>query len=139
MAANLVHDQLDLLPDDVLVAILVTARRRGGSPRRLSFRGHDSALQGLFHELSQDPKFPLLGCFVFSDSGPLPYSPALNESVSTLQLAGLIGRENPDYEILFLRASAETYFEEVLKDQLAGQGEQLEQLAAAFLERVELT
>src|ERR1700686_4667204 len=98
--------QSAILTDHILSAILTLAKKRSGRTR-FAFRGHDFQLQEIFGELSRDGKFPILSGFVFSDSGPEPYSPVLNESVSKLQLSGLIGRENPDYEVLFLRAAAE--------------------------------
>jgi hypothetical protein len=76
---------------------------------------------------------------VFSDSGPEPYSPALNESVSRLQLSGLIGRENPDYEIVFLRPAADGFFDDVLRDEFdKPQVEQLTKIASEFLKRVKV-
>jgi len=76
--------------------------------------------------------------FVFSDSGPEPYSPVLSESISRLQLSGLVGRENPDYEVLFLRQSAEQYFDQELRHRLSKQDlGQLQQLAQRFLQLVE--
>src|SRR5947209_8619567 len=85
-----------LLPDDILDALLVLAQRKRGV-ERLAFRGHDSDLQSIFSELSRT--YGLLNnYFVFSSTGPAPFSPALNESISRLQLSGFIGRENPDYQ-----------------------------------------
>jgi hypothetical protein len=103
-----------LLPDDILTAILALAKQ-SSSEERLAFKGHDYALQKVVRQLAQEYHNRLLDPFVFSDSGPEPYSPALSESISRLQLSGLVGRENPDYEVLFLRPAAEKYFEEELK------------------------
>jgi len=110
--------KLAVLPDHVLSAILTLAKRESGRSR-FAFRGHDFQLQEIFSELVRTKKFPILGRFVFSDTGPEPYSPVLNESVSKLQLAGLIGRENPDYAVLFLRPSSEKFFDEDLAQQLS--------------------
>lgn len=130
------YKQSDLLPDDILSAILVLAKRKSGSPR-LAFRGHDYMLQNVFYELTQQLEGELLKVFVYSDSGPEPYSPVLNDSVSRLQLSGLIGRGNPDYEVVFLNQSAEKYYDEVLKDLLEeSQIAQLEKIADAFLDSV---
>ena len=92
-----------LLPDDVLTAILELARQEKHPEGTLEFRGHDEDLQKVFFDLSQNPKRSLLSSFVFSDSGPRPYSPTLSDSVSKLQLAGLLGRQNPDYKVIFRR------------------------------------
>ncbi len=125
-----------VLPDHILAAVLVLAKQESAK-ERLAFRGHDFQLQEIFHSLRSSKKYPILDAFVFSDSGPEPYSPALSESVSRLQLSGLIGRENPDYEVVFLRDSADRFFEDVLKKEFsANQFEQLGEIASQFLERV---
>src|SRR5260370_32773869 len=99
-----------ILPDHVLSAILTVAKRRKVPAGRFAFRGHDYALQRVFNELRRECNSALLDAFVFSDTGPVPYSPILNDSVSKLQLSGLIGHENPDYEVLFLSRSAEAFY-----------------------------
>jgi hypothetical protein len=122
-----------LLPDDILAAILAVAEQTSGETR-LAFRGHDSTVQKLFWKLAQDCPSSFMDPFVFSNSGPEPYSPTLSESISRLQLSGLVGRENPDYEILFLRQSAEQYFEKELKDRLSvGDLAEVQRLAQGFL------
>ena len=124
--------------DHVLAAILTLAKKRSGLPR-LAFRGHDFELQEIFNDLSRTGKYPILRGFVFSDSGPDPYSPVLNESVSKLQLSGLIGRENPDYKVLFLRPAAERYYDEVLAGRFAEEDQrQLAEVAREFLGRVDV-
>src|SRR5579864_4875497 len=102
-----------LLPDNILNAIFTLAKRESNE-NRFAFRGHDFELQQIFHKLEGTGQYPILKPFVFSDRGPEPYSPVLNESVSRLQLSGLIGRENPDYEVLFLRPAAEKFYDEIL-------------------------
>ncbi len=125
-----------LLPDDILTAILALAKQ-SSSKERLAFRGHDYALQKVFRQLGQEYHNRLLGPFVFSDSGPEPYSPALSESISRLQLSGLVGRENPDYEVLFLRPAAERYFEQELRSRFSeSEIRDLQQLAQRFWELV---
>jgi len=97
------------LPDHILAAVLTLAKREmlNKQPKetRFAFHSDDSQLQEIFSELQKD--YRILDAFVFSDSGPEPYSPALEESVSSLQLSGLIGRENPEYEVVFLQPSAD--------------------------------
>jgi hypothetical protein len=127
-----------LLPDDVLTAILALAKKKSGE-ERLAFRGHDYTLQKVFRQLGLECHSRLLEPFVFSESGPEPYSPTLNEAVSRLQLSGLVGRENPDYEILFLRPSAEKYFQEELQGQFSDEEvRELQGLAQRFLQLVSL-
>jgi hypothetical protein len=127
----------EILPDHVLSAVFTLAKR-ASKLDRLAFRSHDFQLQQIFSELSG--KFPILrSAFVFSDSGPEPYSPALNESVSKLQLSGLIGRENPDYAVMFLRPAAEWFFDEVLQSHLSkDELLQLSEIAQGFLERADV-
>jgi hypothetical protein len=110
---------------------------RDANRSRLAFRSHDFQLQEIFNDLRSTGSYPLLEAFVFSDSGPEPYSPTLNESVSRLQLSGLIGRENPDYEVVFLRPAADRFFAEVLEQELdPNKIAQLTEVASKFLERV---
>ena len=126
-----------LLPDDVLSAILTVAKEESGkkSEDRFSFRGHDSRLQEVFYQLGREFDSPFVQEFVFSDRGPRPYSPILNESVSRLQLAGLLGRENPDYEVLFLHQAADHYFKDVLDAKLTDEERaQLRKIARRLLE-----
>lgn len=125
-----------ILPDDVLSAILTLAKRRTGKAR-FEFRAHDSTLQEVFERLTHQSKL-VSKFFVFSDSGPTPYSPVLNESVAKLQLAGLLGRENPDYEVVFLRSTSDAYFDDVLKARF-DQPEltELESVAEAFVSAVQ--
>jgi hypothetical protein len=133
--------QPTLLPDHVLSAVLALAKQKLAEKdperKRLAFRSHDFQLQEIFSELRRTEKYPILQAFVFSDSGPEPYSPVLSESVSRLQLSGLIGRENPDYEVVFLRPAADRFFNEVLKSEFDdSQIQQLNEIAAQFLSRV---
>lgn len=123
-----------VLPDDVLSAILALAEQQSGEDR-FAFRGHDFRLQQIFSELSKE--FPVVSkYFVFSSTGPVPYSPILNESISRLQLSGLIGRENPDYEVLFLRPTAQKYFTQALKARLDPETiDQLSKVAEALVKR----
>jgi len=111
-----VSDSAETMPDDILAAILTLAERESGQDR-FRFKGHDYDLQRIFKELAD--KFPIVRKhFVFSSTGPLPYSPVLTESVSRLQLSGLIGRENPDFEFLFLKPSAAKYFDQEIRGRL---------------------
>lgn len=73
--------QVRILPDHILSAILAVAKKQSGQ-QRLAFRGHDYMLQEIFHDLSLRPDFSLVQEFVFSNSGPIPYSPTLNDAVS---------------------------------------------------------
>jgi hypothetical protein len=133
--------QPTILPDHVLGAVLVLAEqqlnKQAPTRKRLAFRSHDYQLQEIFGALRGTNKYPVLDAFVFSDSGPEPYSPALNESVSRLQLSGLIGRENPDYEVVFVQPAADRFFSEVLSSEFGPSDlQQLSEVASKFLEKV---
>lgn len=130
-----------VLPDHILSAVLTLAQRellrKDQSKTRLAFRSHDFLLQEIFFELQKTKKFEILNAFVFSDSAPDPYSPALNESVSRLQLAGLIGRENPDYEVVFLRPAADQFYDKVLTSEFTEKDiRELTEVASQFLQRI---
>jgi hypothetical protein len=136
VTSSVLSSEPKVLPDDVLSAILSLAQKKAGKPR-FAFRGHDSELQKIFRELTSKLDSPLLKFFVFSDSGPIPYSPVLNESISRLQLSGLIGRENPDYEVLFVRQAAGEYLDKVLRDRFSSDElQQLSQVAEEFLKLI---
>ena len=125
-----------ILPDHILAAILTLAKQQS-TQDRLAFRSHDYQLQQIFDSLQRTKRYPILDAFVFSDNGPEPYSPTLSESVSRLQLSGLIGRENPDYEVVFLRPAAEKFFDMVLKTEFDGdQLRDLTDVASEFLKQV---
>jgi hypothetical protein len=64
----------------------------------------------------------------------------LTESISRLQLSGFVGRDNPDYEVLFLRPAAEEYFDNELQTRLSKQdmGE-LQRVAEGFLSLIGVT
>jgi hypothetical protein len=126
----------DVLPDHLLGAILLLAKRASGK-ERFAFRSYDFKLQHVFDKLRRN--HPILNAFVFSDTGPEPYSPALNESVSRLQLSGLIGRENPNYEVVFVLDSAEKFYEGVLGSEFAhSERIELEAVASEFLKEVDI-
>src|SRR6266446_3253166 len=130
------------LPDHILSAVLTLAKReleKTSKKDRLAFRSHDFQLQDIFNGLRQTGKYGILDAFVFSDTGPEPYSPTLSESVSRLQLSGLIGRENPDYAVVFLRPAADRFFDEVLKSEFdESQFRQMTEIASEFLKRVQV-
>jgi hypothetical protein len=126
-----------LLPDDALSAILALARRHLHPSKRFAFRAHDSQLQDIFRDLAEQYDF-LPKIFVFSSSGPRPFSPDLNDSIAKLQLAGLLGRENPDYQVIFLRPAADSYFEKVLAPKLGQELiKNLDQVASTFVTKIQ--
>ncbi len=130
--------QTTILPDHILAAVLTLAKRESKEEKRYAFQSYDFQLQKVFHDLQRNKEYSLLDAFVFSDSGPEPYSPVLNESVSRLQLSGLIGRENPDYEVVFLQDAADQFYDEVLSFEFsAPEIQQLTKIASEFFQRVD--
>jgi hypothetical protein len=120
-----------ILPDHVLTAVLTLAKRKSDKDR-YSFRAHDYEIQRMFADLATKG-YSILKPFVFADRGPEPYSPALNESVARLQMSGLIGRENPDYAVVFLQPAAEAFYDDVLKDRLnEDELKEIEEIADVF-------
>lgn len=125
------------MPDDILSALLELARQEKGGNSALVFRGHDEDLQNVFYKLGQKYRSALLNTFVFSNSGPRPYSPILSDSVSKLQLAGLIGRQNPDYEFIFTTPATADYYQVVLSKRFTeDQKNELREIAHGLLELV---
>jgi hypothetical protein len=132
--------QSPVLPDHILGAVLFLAQKqlleKDSTRKRLEFRVYDFKLQDIFKTLQKT--HPILNAFVFTDHGPEPYSPALEESVSRLQLSGLIGRENPDYEVVFVQQTAGRFYEQVLHKELADNLADLTNVASQFLEMIEV-
>lgn len=126
--------------EDVLVALLYFAvQEREGDDLR-EFKSYDFDLQAIFSSLTEE--YPVLKkYFLFSKSGPKPFSPALNNALSELQLGGLIARQNPEYQVLVVKPTAQRYVQdhllEVLEDELSGEELQdLQRAAHDFEERV---
>lgn len=132
--------QSPVLPDHILGAVLFLAQQKllekDPNRKRLEFRTYDFKLQDVFNTLQKTN--PILNAFVFSDHGPDPYSPALEESVSRLQLSGLIGRENPDYEVVFVQEAAERFYDQVLRHEFADKLGELKDVASQFLKMIDV-
>jgi len=127
-----VDDKAEVLPDDILSAILTLAWEESEQDR-FSFRAHGYKLQEIFYDLSQE--HPLLQeFFVYSDTGPQPYSPALNEAITRLQFSGFLSRDCPDHEVMRVRPAAKEYFTAVLGKRLNQEGvDKLQLIARDFL------
>lgn len=109
-----VKDDSSVLLEDLLGAILLEAQRLTEESKGLRFVGHDHVLQGVFYSLLERHSW-LDPYLLYSKSGFAPYSQALNEAIADLQLGGMLGRENPEYEVAFLKPAADRYYEERLK------------------------
>jgi hypothetical protein len=132
MTTSIASKPKRLLPDDILAAILATSELE-------QFRSHNIELQSVLCDLTSKHQDLLAKYFVFSDASPKPYSPALGDAISRLQLSGLIGRVNPDYKVILVKAAAKRYYEEIVKpnltpnqvDELAQVGREFRDLIAA--------
>ena len=134
--ADFVFEGQEIMPDDTLVALLVRAahlsEEKGHKKEDFRFPATDSKLQDIFYALSQTPEgTEVLREFVFSHKRLRPYSPLLTEVVSRLQLSGLIGRENPDFRVAFLRKGSSEYAAQITNLDRT----KIDALAQAFLER----
>ena len=75
---------------DILIAILVNLKRLCDK-KQLFLRAGYNELQEIFYKLLQLDNFKYLEtCFVFSDSGPIPYCPILQKAVEHLQFANML-------------------------------------------------
>lgn len=130
-----VDSENDVFPGDRLCTVLVLAKRRLNS-KDFSLKAHDYDLQRIFYRIDRQTRGKT--GFVFSNSGPVPYSPDLEEDITWLQFSGLTGR--PDLqspEILVLKPQGEAYFNEVLTKRMGKRGiERLERIAGLFAERI---
>lgn len=113
----------DVLPEEILAALLYHAWKhardqgRTGKDQRYQFRGHDYTIQKKFEELTEH--FPILKeYFPSARTGPDPFSPVLNDSITRLQLAGLIARQNPDYQVMLLNPEVKAFYENRAKEKI---------------------
>lgn len=139
-------DERRVFPEDVLAALLdyaARAREEPGGPEAEEarhFKTYDFDLQEIFAELTS--QYDVLNrYFLFTTSGPEPFSPALNNALSELQLGGVIARQNPEYQVLVLKRTGHEYVEEelqgVLEEEFSDEDmAQLRQAAHDFNDRV---
>lgn len=107
---------------DIFLGILVNLSKKFVDPQKLlSLRCHGFRLQGIFSRLKMaDQKYKVMEPFVFSDAGPEPYCPILQESVDHLVLGGCISRPFVnDWEVLVLLPAGEKFFEELGKQRFS--------------------
>ena len=132
-----VDSEDDLFPGDRLCAILVFAQRKLGR-KSVAFKARDYDLQRIFYRIDRQTRRG--SGFVFSNSGPEPYSPQLEEDLTYLQFSGLTSRpdlQNP--EILVLKPYTEDYFDKVLTRRLGeSKLKKLEKIAGLFVNRISL-
>ncbi|MDA2934041.1 hypothetical protein MYX82_06830 [Acidobacteria bacterium AH-259-D05] len=129
--ADFVFEGQETIPDDIVAAVLVRAADLCGEKEHFRFPATDSRLQDIMYALAQTGEGDFLKEFVFSDKGLKPYSPLLTEVISRLQLSGIIGRENPDFRVGFLREGAFAYVGQIISKL---DKTKIDSLAKAFLE-----
>jgi len=122
-------------PDDALGAIFALTSTRS---KKDTFRAHNQDLQRIFYNIVEEEGSEFLKeRFIFSTSGPTPYSPALSEAMTRLQLSGLIGKDNPDYVNINIKPAANKYFEEILKNLLTESDiKELERATDSFVKHI---
>ena len=110
-----IPDSPVIYASDVFLGILVNLSKKFADPQKLlSIRAHNSRLQGIFYSLKMaDQKYDVMEPFVFSDSGPFPYCPVLEEAINQLILGGCISYPfTTDWEVIVLLPAGEKFFEE---------------------------
>lgn len=109
--------KITVLASDILAAIFVNLKRHC-EKRQLFMKVDYNKFQRIFYELMlRDPESRqcLRNYFVFSDSGPAPFSPLLQKAIAELQLGGIIcwpNTQEPD--VMRLNPSAEDWYDKVL-------------------------
>lgn len=104
---------------NVLVAILVNLKRQC-TKKRMVMKVNYNKFHEIFCVLNRYSSVIDLGqflnrYFVFSDFGPVPFSPRLQEAIEALQVAGMISLpdlQHPD--VMELNLSAENWYEKEL-------------------------
>lgn len=108
----------EVLASDILLAILVNLKILS-SRRQLFLKGNYNTFQEIFISMLSFLSFSaekfFRKYFIFSDSGPVSFSPSLQQAIKELQLAGMIcwpDLQEPD--LMRLNQSAEDWYREVL-------------------------
>ena len=106
------EDSPVVFASDFLIAVLVNIKKASAG-RQLFIDLDYNGFQELWDIIVRDYRFSYLKkLFVFSDSGPIPFCPILQEALEHLQLAGILcwpDRQEPN--IMRLNPSAELYYE----------------------------
>lgn len=99
-------------PDDVLLALLAL-----GPDAETRLTGVSEIIhKTVFHLKTDYPE--AFAEFIFSSSTSYPYSEQLASSLHSLQWCRLIGMENPDFRVYFVRDSVRRVFQEVVQPRL---------------------
>jgi|SRR3989344_385651 len=104
----------EMLASDILIAILVNIKKLSGQ-EQLFMRVNYHSLHTIFWSVRTGFETFFEKYFIFSDSGPFPFSPPLQEAIEQLQLAGMIcwpDVQEPD--AMRLNLNAENWYYEIL-------------------------
>lgn len=112
----MLSERLDVADsEDILLALLVHATDRGTQP----LTAHGSDIQNAIYAMSTNKQYAsLLTGFVFSSSGPIPYSPAVEDALGRLSTSGMVYRENPRWERLRVTPAAVRFYDERLAKEI---------------------
>src|SRR3989344_9013091 len=112
---------------DILCLMLVVASQKSGT-KTFAVRHID------FQRIFKNPIHPLMDEVIFSDHGPEPFSPVLDDSLNHLILSGLTGYPDIQHpEQMLVKSSAFEYARELDKTFSLAEKEQLNRLADKFL------
>lgn len=115
---------------DILCSILVAASQKSGT-RTFTVRHID------FQRIFKNSVNPLMKEVVFSDSGPEPFSPVLDDSLNHLILSGLTCYPDIQHpEQMLIKPSAFEYARELDRSFSPTEKEQVDRLADDFLSSV---
>lgn len=128
---------LEIKCEDILIAFFGVAKKIT-QRNEFAVEKADYEFQDLIHKLKAN--YPqLLEPFVFSNKGPLPYSPILDDSLENLRASGLLQRRSMhEPRNLMLTRSGERYFSERLEQALHLEYAGIEDLARDFLREAEV-
>ncbi len=110
--------------DDILLSLFVLGQPKGGR-----FRAMSRDVHGAVRQLKES--YPDLFCeFVFTETTTaFPYSERLAEAMQDLEWSRLVGMENPDFRVYYVKPSAQGVFDTLVRPRITQ--DQTEQLTTA--------
>jgi hypothetical protein len=129
---------INLELNDALLGIFVLAKRNHCHGKKLELNIHNYQIHEIFRSIQERVgSTPILDRFIFSDSGPIPFSPPLEQVLFDLQCSGLTTRPDVQRWALWaLTESGERYFQEIEKNIPPQTMKELAQIADYFIGRV---
>jgi hypothetical protein len=131
-------DDRELLLSDKLCALFVLAQKQSQYDS-IAFRAHNYQFQETFGKLIEKYQGTLPE-MIFTERGPGKTSPALTEALTYLTAGGITSRRDlQDPQLLFLRGSAQKYYEECVEPLLSEEEiSGLETLASELIKKIEV-